>query len=280
MLFTSKILQKNIMSVDLEDYFCDLPFSSWKNYDSRVLLTTKKLLDLFEKYNVTATFFTLGYIAEKFPELIEEIKSHGHELSSHGYLHADIRKMTKEQFESDLTKSISTIRKISGEKVLGFRAPFFSINKNNLWVFDILKKYMTYDSSIFPVRTPLYGIPSAKRYPYYVSDINPLEENSNGNFTEIPLSTLRLPLIGNIPIAGGFHLRFLPTQLIKFGIRKLNNSNFPSVFYIHPKDLDPEMPRISEYNWTYYWNLKHATKKFESILKNFKFSSIRDIIFE
>jgi len=268
------------MSVDLEDYFCDLPFSSWKNYDSRVILTTKKLLDLFKKYDVTATFFTLGYIAEKFPELIEEIKSHGHELSSHGYSHTDIRKMTKKQFESDLTKSISIIRKISGEKVLGFRAPFFSINKNNLWVFDILKKHMTYDSSIFPVRTSLYGIPSAKRYPYSVSDINPLDETPNGNFTEIPLSTLRLPLIGNIPIAGGFYLRFLPTQLIKFGIKKLNNSNFPAVFYIHPKDLDPEMPRISGYNWTYYWNLKHATKKFESILKNFKFSSIRDVIFE
>lgn len=268
------------MSVDLEDYFCDLPFSTWENYDSRVIITTKKILDLFEKYNVTATFFTLGYIAEKFPELIEEIKSHGHELSSHGYSHTDIRKMSKDQFELDLVKSISIIRKISGEKVLGFRAPFFSINQTNLWVFDILKKHMTYDSSIFPVRTPLYGIPSAKRHHYTVSDLNPLEENSNGNFTEIPLSTLHLPIIGNIPIAGGFHLRFLPTQLIKFGIKKLNNSNFPSVFYIHPKDLDPEMPNISEYNWTYYWNLKNATKKFESILKNFKFSSIRDTIFE
>lgn len=273
-------MQKNIMSVDLEDYFCDLPFSTWENYESRISNTTRILLDLFEKYDVTATFFTLGYIAEKHPELIEEIKSHGHEISSHGYSHTDIRKMTKEQFESDLLKSISVIQKISGEKVLGFRAPFFSIDKSTLWTFDILKKHMAYDSSIFPVRTPLYGIPSAKRYPYVISDINPLEENSDGTFIEIPPSTLQLPLFGNIPIAGGFHLRFLPTQIIKYGIKKLNRSNRPGVFYIHPKDLDPQMPKISEYAWHYYWNLKQTAKKFESILKDFKFSCVRDVILE
>ncbi|MGI0060092.1 MAG: polysaccharide deacetylase family protein, partial [Nitrosotalea sp.] len=155
---------KNIMSVDLEDYYCDLPFSQWNKFDDRVVETTRVILKLFDRYNVRATFFALGYIVEKHPDLIEEIKSKGHEIASHGYLHKDLRKMTKEEFESDLVKSLDIIRKISGEKVLGFRAPYFSIDKKNFWAFEIMKKYLSYDSSIFPVKTPLYGIPEAPRY--------------------------------------------------------------------------------------------------------------------
>lgn len=269
---------KNIMSVDLEDYYCDLPFHTWNNYESRIVKTAKTLLGLFEKYHVQATFFTLGYIAEKHPELIEEIKSKGHELASHGYSHTDVRKMTKESFESDLLHSLEIIKKISGEKVLGFRAPFFSIVKQNLWAFDIIKKYLHYDSSIFPVKTPLYGIPDAQRYFYRLSQTNPLEEDPSGKFIEIPPATLRLPLIGNIPIAGGFHMRFLPLQILKIGIKKINKAGFPAMCYIHPKDLDPQMPRIKEYAWHYYWGLNDARKKFESLLKNFSFSSVRDVM--
>src|SRR2546428_596254 len=117
------------MSVDLEDYYCDLPFSTWDRYEGKVVNNTKIILNFFEEYHVTATFFTLGYIAEKHPELIEEIKSKGHEIASHGYSHTDVRKMTKESFESDLVKSIEILRRIAGEKILGFRAPFFSIVK-------------------------------------------------------------------------------------------------------------------------------------------------------
>ena len=132
---------KNIMSVDLEDFFCDLPFSQWSNYEERVISNTEFILKLFDKYNVSATFFTLGYIADKHPELIEKIVSHGHEIASHSYYHCDIRKMDKNKFEQDLKKSLDSLEKISGEKINGFRAPFFSIDKNNLWVFENLKKY-------------------------------------------------------------------------------------------------------------------------------------------
>lgn len=266
------------MSVDLEDYYCDLPFHTWINYESRIVKTTRTLLELFEKYHVQATFFTLGYIAEKHPELIEEIKSKGHELASHGYSHTDIRKMTKESFESDLLKSLEIIKKISGEKVLGFRAPFFSIIKQNFWVFDILKKHLQYDSSIFPVRTPLYGIPEAPRHPYNLSENDPLEEDLTSKFVEIPPATLPVPLIGNIPIAGGFHMRFLPLLILKAGINKINKSGYPAMCYIHPKDLDPEMPRLPQYAWHYYWGLEGAAKKFKSLLKNFTFSSVQEII--
>ena len=144
----------NIMSVDLEDYFCDLPFSSWPNYTSRIIQTTEMLLELLRKYNVTATFFTLGYIADQYPELIEKIVSLGHEIASHGYSHHDLRKISDEVLEDELKKSVASLEKISNEKVQGFRAPFFSISKHNLDKFNIIKKYFKYDSSIFPVKNP------------------------------------------------------------------------------------------------------------------------------
>lgn len=269
---------KNIMSVDLEDYYCDLPFSSWEKYESRVIPATRLLLDLFQKHRVKATFFTLGYVAEKHPELIEEIKSKGHEIASHSYSHVDLRKVTREKFEEDLTRSLDILRKVSGDKVLGFRAPFFSINKQNFWVYDILKKYLKYDSSIFPAKTPLYGIPEAPRSIYKPSEKNPLEDDVKSDFVEIPLATLRMPFVGNIPIAGGFHLRFWPNALIKMGINQLNKKGFTAMCYIHPKDLDPNMPRIKEYGWYYYWGLQNALKKFESLLKNFTFSSVLETI--
>ncbi len=269
---------KNMMSVDLEDYYCDLPFEQWQNYETRVIKNTQKILRLFKKFNVSATFFTLGFIAEKYPELIEEIVKDGHEISSHGYYHKDLRKISKENFKDDLLKSIRILEQISGEKVLGFRAPFFSINKNNFWVFEIMKKYLKYDSSVFPVKTPLYGLPKAPTDIYKMNTNNPLEVNENGNFLEIPLAAIKIPVIGNVPIAGGFHLRFLPISFLKFGINHINKKNNSAMCYIHPKDLDPEMPRISQYAWHYYWGLNSATKKFESLLKNFEFSSVRDII--
>jgi len=266
------------MSVDLEDYYCDLPLNEWQNYEGRVVQNTKKILKLLEKFNAHATFFTLGFIAEKYPNLIEDIVTNGHEISSHGYYHKDLRKISKEHFEEDLLKSLKILKHTSGESVLGFRAPFFSVNKENFWIFEILKKYLRYDSSIFPIRTPLYGLPEAPRNIYKMSETNPLKENMDGDFLEIPLATIRVPGIGNIPIAGGFYLRFWPFSMLKWGINNFNKHGNIAMCFIHPKDLDPEMPRISKYAWHYYWGLNSATKKFESLLKNFKFSSVRDTI--
>jgi len=269
---------KNIMSVDLEDFFCDLPFESWSKYESRVLKNTNKILDLFEKYQIKATFFTLGYIAEKFPDLIKKIDDKGHEIASHSYSHLDIRKTTEKDFENDIVKSIKILEKIIGKKVLGFRAPYFSIDKKSFWAMKILSKYFKYDSSIFPVKTPLYGIRNAPRNIYKPNLTNPSIEDVESELIEIPLATDRIPIIGNIPIAGGFHLRFLPYFYIKYGLNKINNSNNSFIFYIHPKDLDPEMPKINEYAWHYYYNLSGATKKFEKILKDFEFCSVKDFL--
>ncbi len=268
----------NIMSVDLEDYYCDLPFLEWPKYESRIIKNTKLILEMFEKYDVKATFFVLGYIAEKFPDLIKKISELGHEIASHGYAHIDLRKVSKEQFEEDFFKSINILEKITGKKVEGFRAPFFSINENNYWVFEILSENISYDSSIFPVKTQLYGIPNAPRTIYKPSLNNIVNEDNQGKLVEIPMATHRIPLIGNIPIAGGFYLRFFPYWYMKLGIKKMNKQGYPAMLYIHPKDLDPEMPRISEYSWYYYYNLKSAVKKFEKLLKDFKFSTAKDVL--
>jgi len=270
---------KNIMSVDLEDYFCTLPFSEWKKYESRLFKPTMKILELFDKYDAKATFFTLGYIAEKHPELIKEIKSRGHEIAAHGYSHTNLNKLTKVEFEKDLIKSMKIIQEVSGEKVRGFRLPQFSI-KNNEWAFDIMKKYLDYDSSVYPVNLhygPLDGVANAPFHIYKVSDENPYEEDKNSNFLEIPITTLRVPF-GRLPMGGGFYLRFFPTFMLKMAIKKINKKNFPAIFYIHPQDLEPDMPRIPEYRWYSYFGLKNAAKKFETILKSFKFSSVQDVL--
>lgn len=266
------------MTVDLEDYYCDLPISAWNKYESRVVKTTKTILDLFEKYKVSATFFTIGYIAEKHPELIEEVVSRGHEIASHGYSHPNIKKMNEKDFESDLKRSLEVLEKISGEKISGFRAPFFSINKQNLWAFNVMRKHrIRYDSSIYPVKFH-YGLADAPRYIYRISYKDPLREDSNSEFIEIPMTTLKLPLIGNIPVGGGHYLRFLPSNILKASIKKFNKAGYPAIFYIHPKDLDPATPRIPSYAWHNYWGLKEATSKFKSILKRFRFSSVREVL--
>ena len=265
------------MSVDLEDHFCDLPFSMWKNFESRVVSNTKILLDLFEKYNSNATFFTLGYIAEKHPELIEEIVSKGHEIASHSFSHLNINTTTKEEFETDLNKSIKVLSKLSNEKILGFRAPWFSITKNNLWVFKILQKNLRYDSSIYPAQFH-YGFGNAIRHPYEISSEDPLMSQSGTNFFEIPMCTLKNSILGNIPVAGGIYLRFLPINFIKNGIRNLNKEGYPATCYIHPQDLDHNRPRLNGLSWHNFIGLKNSKKKFESLLKNFKFYSVRDIM--
>ena len=197
-------LIKNIFSVDLEDHYIRTPFEGWDEHKSRVIEPTQILLDLFEKYKVEATFFTLGYLAKRHPELIEQIVSKGHEISSHSFAHRDVMTMTKQEFEDDLVKSLDILRKISGEQPLGFRAPRFSINKNSFWAFSILQKHLKYDSSIFPVSHIHYGIPDAPRGIYKMSHEDPLLENEDSNFTELPLATLPILGYGNFLITRGF----------------------------------------------------------------------------
>jgi len=267
----------NIMSVDLEDYFCDLPFSSWSQYEPRVVDSTNVILALFDKYNVKATFFVLGYIAEKFPNLIKSIHEKGHEIGSHSYYHRDLRKISKEEFEDDLLKSLTILEQLTGKKPLGFRAPYFSINHNNFWIFDILRKYLKYDSSVFPVKTQLYGLPDAPREIYHPSLVDVTKRDEKQSFIEIP--PLTYDFLGiNIPVAGGFHFRLFPYFLIRNSFKKFNKNRQPAMFYIHPKDLDPDMPKIREYGWHYYYGKRSIIKKFERLLKDFRFTTAKKVL--
>ena len=233
---------------------------------------------MFNQNNVKATFFTLGYIAEKFPDLIHEIVEQGHEIGSHTYAHLDLRKNSKEVVTEDIKKSVKVLKDISGQEILGFRAPYFSINEKSFWVFDLLEELFVYDSSIFPVKTPLYGISNAPRTIYKPTVKNPITNNEDGKLIEIPAATHKFPIYGNVPIAGGFYLRFLPYFYIKYGIKSNHKNKNPVMMYIHPKDIDPQMPKIKGYNWYYYYNLKKSFSKFEQLLQDFKFSSVKNIL--
>jgi polysaccharide deacetylase family protein (PEP-CTERM system associated) len=267
----------NILTIDLEDFYCDQPFSTWPKYKNRVVQTATSILNLLEAHKIDATFFTVGYIAQRHPELLEKVISKGHEIGSHSYSHGNIKKMAKQDFEKDLVHSLEILRKVSGERILGFRAPYFSISKENLWAFDVLRKHVRYDSSVFPVRFH-YGFHEAPRYIYRMSEKNPLRHDEGSDFFELPMTTLRLPVAGNFPVAGGIYLRLWPSYLIKTGIEKLNKAGFPAVLYIHPKDLDRATPRLPGDPWHSYLGLNGAAKKFESVLKEFKFSSAREVI--
>lgn len=265
------------MTVDLEDYYCDLPHSTWSRYKSRICDITRDILKMLRESNAFATFFTLGYIAERHPELIEEIISEGHEIASHGHFHVNFKNKTREDFEQDLVKSLISIRKVSKEKIRGFRAPFFSINKQNLWAFEVLKEYLEYDSSILPARIH-YRCSGAPKHIYRISDQDPLKIDNKGNFFEVPITVLDAPIVGGLPASGGIYFRVLPFWLIKMAVDRSNKSGFPAVIYIHPKDLDPGFPNIVEYPKYYYWGLNKAKEKFRFLLKNFRFTSIREIL--
>ena len=271
--------QSNILTIDLEDWYSDLNINKWESFQdfSRIIQNTNYLLDILKEKNIEATFFVLGYYAEKYPELIENILENNHEISTHGYSHTPLIEQNPKQFEDELLKSIRNLEKLTKEKILGFRAPFFSFIEKTSWVLDILKKAgLKYDSSIFPFKIYKYGVPDASIFPYYISSVNIKKNDPHGNFLEIPLSVYKIPLIKkNIPIAGGFYLRFFPYKFISYGIKKINQQNFPAVCYTHPWEFDLNHPRIKSIGWYNYYRLHVTEKKFKKLIKEFRFISIR-----
>jgi len=272
----------NLLTVDVEDWYHDLDPSLWKCCEDRVVDITQKIIHIIGKHKCGATFFVLGCVAERFPELVELINDKGYEIATHGYFHTPINMKSKSEFEEDLCKSISILEDISKRKVLGYRACKFSINKKTAWAIDILKRNgLKYDSSIFPTLTPEYGVPGAPLHPYFISSSNIEECNSNGDFMEFPLSVFSVPFLRlKIPIAGGFYLRFFPYWFIKLSLKRLNKMGYPGVVFIHPKDLDPQKPRIKELSWHHYYGLSVAEERFVRLLRDFKFTSIENYLEE
>lgn len=268
----------NAMTVDLEDWhhsIDSIPFQDWDRYESRVEADTYKILEIFRQFEVRATFFVLGYVAENHPTLLKEIHSMGHEIATHGYSHRLIYRQTPKEFREDLNKSIKVIEDITQQKVLGYRAPYWTITKESYWALDILQEEgIKYDSSIYPVKTYLYGISGAPVYPYIV------KENNGNKLIEFPPSTVTVCGL-RVPIAGGFYMRALPSWLIRWGIKRINKKGQPAIVYIHPPEFDSLKPVVKlpfKERILHYYNLGVMEEKLKLLLSEFKFDSIKELL--
>jgi polysaccharide deacetylase family protein (PEP-CTERM system associated) len=266
----------NYLTVDVEDYFQVAAFEdilasdSWDQHECRVVANTTAILDFFTAHQVKATFFVVGWIAERYPDLILEIERRGHEIGCHSYLHRKIYDLTPEEFRKDTRQAKEILERIIGKPVYGYRAPSYSITKKSLWALDILAELgFRYDSSIFPVYHDNYGIPDAPRFSYH------LEQQE---MMEYPISTVQLPGL-NLPIAGGGYFRFLPYWFTRMALRRINQKDQqPFIFYFHPWEIDPAQPHIEDAGaksrFRHYLNLNKTMPRLERLLQDFKFQPI------
>lgn len=272
----------NAMTVDLEYWYSSefLAKSFPENREEQVAEATIPILNLLDKYSTKATFFVLGTVAEHNPGLVATIFEKGHEIASHAYSHKTLYDLGKEEFEQEIAKSVELIESITGEKPLGFRAPSFSINQSTSWAFEILEKYgFRYDSSIFPIKTMLYGVPDAPLHPYRPSLNDITKEGTNGRIVEFPMTVLKVGK--NIPIAGGFYLRVLPYWFLKLAIMRVNKVR-PAIIYIHPWETYPKTPRLKNISlfsrFITYYGINTALKKLEGLLKDFEFAPVSKVL--
>lgn len=271
----------NALTFDVEDYymvsaFADrVQFESWGTYESRVERNTYRILELLSKRDVKATFFILGWIAERCQGLIRDIKGANHEIACHGYNHRLIYHLTPHQFREDVHKAKTILEDVSGGPVIGYRAASYSIVAATIWALDILiDEGFLYDSSIFPIHHDRYGMPDAKRFPHVL-------ERSAGSLMEFPPSTYRI-FGQNMPIAGGGYLRLFPLQWTRAVIKRINEQEKkPVIIYVHPWEIDPEQPRIQGSLATmirHYINIHTTLPKLESFLSEFKFDPLSSFL--
>jgi polysaccharide deacetylase family protein (PEP-CTERM system associated) len=273
----------NAMTVDVEDYFHVSAFentidkSDWKSMPLRVEKNTYRLLELFEKHNAKSTFFTLGWVAERCPNLIKAIVDQGHELASHGFAHQRITEMSKEGFVNDVVQSKNILEQLSGSEVIGYRAPSFSLNDTNTWVYEkLIELGFQYSSSTYPIQHDLYGVPNWPRF------IHERSESFEGQkIIEIPIPTLRKNSV-NTGIGGGGYFRLYPYWLSKRRIDKFHQQEKqPYSFYFHPWEIDPDQPRVKEAplksKFRHYVNLSRMEGKLERLLKDYKWDTMRSV---
>jgi polysaccharide deacetylase family protein (PEP-CTERM system associated) len=274
----------HILSVDVEDYFMVEAFAgkvsrdTWERWPSRVVPNTQRLLDLFDKHQAKATFFFLGWIADRFPGLVRDVLARGHEIACHSYWHRTIYSLTPDEFREDTRAALRSIEDAAGVKVCGYRAPSWSITKDCLWALDILaEEGLTYDSSIYPIVHDLYGLPGAQRFPYTHACANGM------SLREFPPATVRL-LRTTLPGAGGGYLRIFPLAYTRWVFRQFEKSYRQRVVvYMHPWEVDPEQPRIREKlksRFRHYTNLRRMEGRLDFILRGYSFLPFRDILTE
>jgi polysaccharide deacetylase family protein (PEP-CTERM system associated) len=272
---------RNALTVDVEDWFQVSNFdgvvdrADWDAYPSRVEANTRRLLDLFDEQEARGTFFVLGWVAERFPELVAEIRGRGHDVASHGYGHRLVYRLGPDAFDRDLERSLDVIERAAGTRPRGFRAPSFSIDHRSLWAFDVLARHgIEYDSSVYPVTHPRYGIPSFVRVPCRVRTPDGAEVR------EFPLTTLRV-LGRNVGASGGAYLRILPLPVLLRAFRAMNRRGQPAVLYVHPWEVDPDQPRIPTRGWgrfTHYANLAGTVGRLRTLLERLPFAPMEEAL--
>ena len=267
-----------LLSVDVEDYFQTeafakvAPRSDWDQYPLRVVDNTKRLLDLFDRYDAKATFFIVGWVANRAPELVREIATRGHELACHSYWHRTIYSLSPEEFRQDTRDAVHAIQDAAGVRVSGYRAPTWSITRKSLWAINVLaEEGFSYDSSIYPIHHDLYGMPGAMDRPY-------VWKTNYHQILEIPPATLSVGKT-RLPAAGGGYLRIFPLSYSCLAIDQITRRNFLPVIYLHPWEIDPDQPRLQG-SWKsqtrQYWGLQSFEPKLQRLLARYRFLPFQD----
>lgn len=274
-------MASNALSVDLEEYFQVSNFadiidrSRWGEIPSRLPAVTERILTLFDAHQVRATFFVLGWVAERHPALVRRIAERGHEIASHGYSHDLVYDLGPEGFRADLRKARRALTEASGTDVVGYRAPSFSITARSTWALRILaEEGFSYDSSVFPIRHPRYGMPGFPSHPLT------LDLGDGVSIREFPLTTIRFGPM-TFPLAGGAYLRFLPPALFRWGWAHLAGREDPAILYLHPWEMDPDQPR-QRVGWptrlNHYHNLARTERRVEALLERHEFDSVAAVL--
>jgi len=269
---------RNAMTIDVEDYFQVSAFapyiarSDWERCECRVERNVDRILALLDARGVKATFFTLGWIAERYPSLVQRIAGAGHELASHGYGHERASDLSPDAFRQDVVRAKQLLEDIGGRPVLGYRAPSFSIGTGNLWAFDVLQQAgYRYSSSVYPIRHDHYGMPDSPRFAYPVRD----------GLLEVPITTLAM-FGRNLPASGGGYFRLLPYALSRWMFRRVNaQARRSAVFYFHPWEIDPAQPRVAgidaKTRFRHYVNLPRNEAKLDRLLRDFSWGRMDEI---
>ena len=268
----------NALTIDVEDYFQVSAFapyirrSEWDARECRIERNVGRILELLAQRDIKATFFTLGWVAERYPQLVRAIVAGGHELASHGYGHERASDLSRDAFTQDVTRAKKMLEDLGGKPVLGYRAPSFSIGTANLWAFDVLAEAgYSYSSSVYPIKHDHYGMPDSPRFAYRLA---------NG-LLEVPVTTLRL-MNRNLPSSGGGYFRLLPYALSRWMLRKVNREDREAaVFYFHPWEIDPGQPRIAGIDartrFRHYVNIDRTEGRLQSLMQDFRWGRMDQI---
>lgn len=274
---------RNAMTCDVEDYFQVSAFApyidraSWPTRECRVEANMERILALYERHGVRATFFTLGWIAERYPAMVRRIVAAGHELASHGYGHLRASDQNRAEFDNDIRSSKALLEDIGGQPVVGYRAPSFSIGHANLWALDALHEAgYKYSSSIYPIAHDHYGMPDAPRFAFY--------PNGPDGLLEVPITTVKMAG-RNLPAGGGGYFRLLPYALSRWMMEKVNREDGePALFYFHPWEVDPGQPRPeglgAKARFRHYVNIDRMERRLEQLARDFKWDRMDRIFLD